>query len=69
MVQQEKELGDVEYKDASWKVFDLFWANNVSQSYACICYRLKLEFPKLTLVDKVVGYYIKLKSVTNKFFN
>jgi len=45
-----KELGDVECKDASWKVFDPSWANDMSQSYACIHHRLKLKSSKLTFV-------------------
>ena len=69
VVKQGKELGNVKYKNASWKVFNPSQANNVSQSYACIHCRLKLKFPKLTLIDKVVGYCMKLESITNDFFN
>jgi len=64
-----KELGDVKHKDASWKVFDPTWVNDVYQRYACICCRLKLESSKLTLVDGVVGYCMELESIANDFFN
>ena len=69
MVKKRKELGYVEYKGASWKVFDPTWANDVCQHYACIYCRLELETSKLTSMDEIIGYCMKLESVTNDFFN
>ena len=41
----------------------------MSQCYTYICCRLELETPKLTSIDEIIEYCVKLKSVANDIFD
>jgi len=55
IIERGEELGNIKSKGTSRQIFDPPYTNEVSQHYACISYRLRLEFSKLALMDKVVG--------------
>ena len=69
IVEQREELGNIKSKGTSWQIFDLPHVNEVSQYYACISHKLRLESPKLALMNEVVKDHLKLEPITNDFFD
>jgi len=62
-------LGNIKSKGASQQIFNPHHVNKVSQCYACISHGLELESSKLALMNEVVGDHLKLKPITNDFFD
>ena len=69
MIERREELDNIKSKDASCQILDPPHANEMSQCYAYISHRLRLETSKLALINKVIRDYLELKPLTNDFFN
>ena len=69
VVEGEEELGNVKGDGAGQQISNPSSANKIGESNICISREFKLETTKLIVVNEIVGDHMKLKSITDDFFD